>query len=77
MVISIAVFIVRPFITRAMCYNSLVAAFLFAPVTSDNIQWVCISFVINSFKQFLRIATTGNIRQRGQQRQFIEKDFDG
>lgn len=40
MVISLTVWIVRPFITRPMFYNSHEAAFLFAPLNTDDPAWV-------------------------------------
>lgn len=40
MAASVVVFIVRPFVTRPMLYNSHAAALLFAPVIIDDLDWV-------------------------------------
>lgn len=39
MVVCVSVMVLRPFITRPLPYNSVVAAFIGPPVISDDLEW--------------------------------------
>lgn len=39
--------VLRPFITRPLPYNSVVAAFIGPPVISDDLEWVGVLFFWN------------------------------
>ncbi|VDO82828.1 unnamed protein product [Heligmosomoides polygyrus] len=44
MALCVCIMVVRPFVTRPLLYNSVVSAFIGAPVISDDMTWVCAFF---------------------------------
>lgn len=59
MLLSVLYMVVRPFVTRPIPFNSVVAAFVGVPLISDDIEWVC-------FVLYVRILSFGSLPMANQ-----------